>query len=75
MALVTAKELAIELNLTPKYVRRLALIGQIPAERYGKEWRFDLEAVRKAANYVDPIRADAQQAARRLWLAPRRRHT
>lgn len=74
MALITATVLAVELNLTPKKVRKLALTGGIPAERYGREWRFDLEAVRKSAAYVDPIKADARQAARRAWLTPLRRH-
>jgi len=70
---VTAKVLATELNLSAKQIRRLALSGKIPALRFNAEWRFDLEAVRKAATYVDPIKADARQAARRVWLLPRRR--
>lgn len=73
MPLVDAKTLAAELNVSAKQIRRLALSGKIPAERYGSEWRFDIERVRAAAAYVDPIRASAHQAARQAWLRPKRR--
>ncbi len=73
MPLVTAKELAAELQLTPKQVRRLARTGKIPAMRFASEWRFDIEAVRKAAAYVDPLAASAHRAARKAWTSfPRR---
>lgn len=72
MPLLTAKELAAELHLKPKQIRRLALSGKIPALRFNREWRFDLDAVRTAATYTDPISADAVQAARRGWQRPRR---
>jgi excisionase family DNA binding protein len=71
--LIDAKTLAAELQLTPKFVRRLAQRGKIPAERYGSEWRFDVEQVRKASQYVDPIAASAHKAARQIWLKPKRR--
>jgi len=73
MALLTAKELAAELRLTPKQVRRLARTGKIPAMRFASEWRFDVEAVRKAATYLDPMAASAHRAARKVWTSfPRR---
>jgi len=67
MALLTSKQLAAELSMQPKQVRRLALTGKIPAMRFNSEWRFDLDAVRKAATYTDPISADATRTARQLW--------
>lgn len=73
MALLTAKQLADELGLKPKFVRRLAQAGRIPAERYGEEWRFDLDKVRTASVYTNPIVKDARAAARRSWLRPLRR--
>lgn len=73
MPLIDAKTLAAELHLTPKFVRRLAQQGKIPAERYGSEWRFDVEQVRKASQYVDRVTASAHAAARRIWLKPKRR--
>lgn len=72
MPLISTKELAIELGLTPKQVRKLALSGRIPALRFNSEWRFDLAAVLAAAAYVDHIAADARQAARKTWMQPRR---
>lgn len=72
MALVDAKELAQELGFTPKQIRRLAKAGQIPAMKFASEWRFDLEAVKAAGRYVDAVKASAHQAARRIWLRPRR---
>ncbi len=79
MALLTAQQLAEELGFTVKFVRRLALTGAIPSERYGSEWRFDLSAVRAAAQRVTPVRRaiqdDAMQAAARAcWrMTPKRR--
>lgn len=73
MPLIDAKTLAGELGFTAKQIRKLALAGKIPAERYGSEWRFDLEQVRRARQYVDPISESAHQAARKLWFKPKRR--
>lgn len=73
MALLTAKQLGEELGLKPKFIRRLAQTGRIPAERYGEEWRFDLDKVRTASAYTNPIAKDARAAARRSWIRPLRR--
>ncbi|HMU55007.1 MAG TPA: helix-turn-helix domain-containing protein [Nitrospira sp.] len=73
MSLLTAKELAAELGLKPKFVRTLALTGKIPAFRFGSEWRFDLDKVLAASGYTNPIAADARAAAQRLWARPIRR--
>lgn len=72
MALVDAKVVALELGFTPKQIRILAKTGQIPAMKFASEWRFDLEEVKAAKRYVDPIKASAHQAARRVWMRPRR---
>lgn len=68
MALLTSVELAAELKLKPKKIRLLARSGKIPAMRFGHEWRFDLEQVRAAAAYVDPITASAHRMARKVWM-------
>ena len=73
MALLSAKALASELGFTVKQIRRLAHAGKIPCEKYGSEYRFDVAQVRAAATYVNPIKADAHQAARRAWMRPIRR--
>lgn len=70
MPLIDAKTLAVELGFTPKQVRRLAKAGKIPSLKFASEWRFDLDQVKRAGTYVDPIRADAQAAARRAWQKP-----
>ena len=56
MPLLNAKELAAELNLKPNQVRRLALRGELPAYRYGDEWRFDLAQVLAATVHVTKLR-------------------
>lgn len=72
MPLLTAKQLAEELGLKPKFVRKLTLTGKLPAFRFGSEWRFDLEKVRAASAYTNPIMADARAVAARLWVGRRR---
>lgn len=56
MALLNAKQLAVELNLKPAQVRRLALRGELPAYRYGDEWRFDLTQVLAATVHQQKLR-------------------
>ena len=73
MPSLDAKQLAAELGFTPKQIRRLARAGKIPSMKFASEYRFDLEQVKAAAAYVDPIKASAHAAARRVWLKPRRR--
>ncbi|MCW2914717.1 MAG: binding protein excisionase family [Actinomycetia bacterium] len=43
---LTTKELAIKLGLSPQTVRRMANAGQIPALKTGKDFRYSWEAVR-----------------------------
>lgn len=71
--LMTAQELAAELRLTPKKIRKLAQAGKIPAERYGKSWRFDLARVRAASAYVDPITASVKRALSKVGRGGGRR--
>lgn len=73
MPLIDAKALAAELKLKPKTVRRLALTEKIPAFRFGKEWRFDLQAVLDSAQYKDLIAADARRSAQQVRLGQPRR--
>jgi excisionase family DNA binding protein len=47
--LLTSRELAQELGLSPRTIRRMAANGEIPALRVGRfkgRWRFELENVR-----------------------------
>ena len=47
--LLTSNELATELGLTPRTIRRMAARGEIPALRTGRlkgRWRFELDDVR-----------------------------
>ena len=46
---LTAEEVAAKLGISPETVRRLARTGKLPAQRYGKLWRFDPEIVKKGA--------------------------
>jgi len=73
MALLTSRELAAELHFTVAQICKWAKLGKIPAMKFASEWRFDLQAVRQAAVYTDPIAQDARQAARRAWMRPKRR--
>ena len=43
---LTADEVAAYLGISPETVRRLARSGELPAQRYGKLWRFDPAVVR-----------------------------
>lgn len=43
---LTANEVAVILGVSPEHVRRLARAGQIPAQRYGKLWRFNLADIK-----------------------------
>jgi excisionase family DNA binding protein len=43
---LTTKELAIKLGLSPQTIRRMANAGQIPALKTGKDFRYSWEAVR-----------------------------
>jgi len=43
--IVTAKELGGYLKIRETTVRKLALEGKIPATRFGKSWRFDLDNI------------------------------
>ncbi len=65
MALLSAKQLADELGFTVPFVRRLALAGRIPGERYGSEWRFDLDRVRAAAQYTNPVKQRIHEHAKK----------
>lgn len=73
MALLTSVEMAAELKLTPKKIRKLAQTGKIPAERYGKAWRFDLAQVRAASAYIDPITASVKRALSKVGRGGGRR--
>lgn len=73
MALLTSVEMAAELKLTPKKIRKLAQTGKIPAERYGKAWRFDLAQVRAASAYIDPIAASVKRAMSKVGRGGGRR--
>jgi excisionase family DNA binding protein len=43
---LTTKELAVKLGLSPQTIRRMANAGQIPALKTGKDFRYSWEAVR-----------------------------
>ncbi|RAY10654.1 hypothetical protein DPM19_34425 [Actinomadura craniellae] len=43
---LTTKELAVKLGLSPQTVRRMANAGQIPALKTGKDFRYSWAAVR-----------------------------
>jgi len=40
--LLSAEEAAVHLRLHPKTLQRMARLGQVPAVRIGKYWRFQL---------------------------------
>lgn len=61
--LVTASELAEELRISIKTVYRMARDGDIPAERYGRTWRFVPERVHEARKH-EPVN---------LWARPSRK--
>ena len=44
-SLLTLKEAAVALRLHPETVRRLVGEGKIPATRFGRSWRIQLEEV------------------------------
>jgi excisionase family DNA binding protein len=60
---VTASELADELRISIKTVYRMAQDGEIPAERYRRTWRFDIDQVRTARQH-EPVN---------LWAKPSRK--
>lgn len=79
MALLSSKELAAELHFTPKQIARLALRGEIPSMKFGSEYRFDLDEVKQARRYHNPVRQKIQEdaksaATKAFWrLHPKRR--
>ncbi|SEG52593.1 DNA binding domain-containing protein, excisionase family [Thermomonospora echinospora] len=44
---LTTRELAVKLGLSPQTVRRMANAGQIPALKTGKDFRYSWTAVRE----------------------------
>lgn len=65
MALLTAKELAMELGVSLNTVMRAFHRGQIPGERIGRLIRFDLPRVRKVMRQRGrPEKADGAGAVR-----------
>lgn len=60
---ITATELAEELRISVKTVYRMARDGDIPAERYGRTWRFITNEVHEARKH-HPID---------LWAKPSRK--
>lgn len=43
---LTVAEVASIIGISPETVRRLARSGQLPATRFGKQWRFDPAVIR-----------------------------
>lgn len=52
-------EVAEELGLHPETVRRFLLSGEIPGNRFGKQWRVSRaqldEYIRRTSNQKDPV--------------------
>jgi excisionase family DNA binding protein len=50
--IVTAKEVAGYLRLTPTTIINLAMRGDLPGFKIGKSWRFDIEEIVKTINEI-----------------------
>ncbi|MEU7004184.1 helix-turn-helix domain-containing protein [Nonomuraea sp. NPDC046570] len=52
---LTTKELAVKLGLSPQTIRRMVNAGQIPALRTGKDYRYSWNAVLDILRQPHPI--------------------
>lgn len=64
MTLMTAKQLAHEINVSPATVYRLARVGDIPSIQIGGSVRFDLSAVLAAGTPTRRPREEWRSALR-----------
>lgn len=65
-AMITVRQLAAALQISPDTVYRLAQSGEITAARIGRIWRFRLSDVEAAlAAALDPWQRSPQSAGRR----------
>lgn len=67
VSLLTTKEMADELNVSVKTVRRLTKLGRIPYLPVGRENRYDLSAVKAALSCI----AEPRQTV--VQFSPRKR--
>lgn len=70
----SAREIADEYGMTPRWWRQQAVTGKVPAYRFGRSWRFARDVVEAFRTQQQPPAEPAASPASATGLSPRSRH-